>query len=226
MTAVLSVAEAVARRRSCRAFLSTPVPVETVVDIVAAACRAPSGANLQPWRVHLLSGATRDALVARVHAAAPDKPFGDGPDYAIQPEQLTPIEKARHEAVAAEMYAAAGVIRDDPASRLGHRMRSWAFFGAPIGLILTIDRRMQPGQWADVGMFAQNIMLLALERGLETCAQQSWALWGETIRDQLGIGGEQLIYGGIAIGYGDVDDRINGFRTDRAPLDEFLTVHR
>jgi len=221
----LTIGEAVAKRRSCRAFLAKPVPMEMVLDIIVRASRAPSGVNLQPWQIHVLHSEKRDALVRRVHELAPEQMLGEGPDYALHPE-MTPTEKARHEGVSAVMYAAAGVDRHDVQSRFAHRLRNWSFFGAPVGLIFTIERRMQPGQWADVGMFAQNIMLLALEHGLETCAQESWALWPDLIRDHLGLGEEHMVYAGMAIGYADLDHPINGFRTERAEPAEFITVHR
>jgi nitroreductase len=222
--ASLTVGEAVARRRSCRAFLPDPVQTELVLDILRQAARAPSGANIQPWQVHLLTGEARARLVRRVHELAPEMPLGEGPDYTIHPE-MTPAETARYQAASGAMYDAVGISRDDAAARLDHRLRNWRFFDAPIGLILTIERRMQPGQWADVGMFAQTVMLLALEHGLETCAQESWSLWPGVIREQLGLDAEHIVYAGIAIGYPDLAHPINAIRSDRADLPDYVTVH-
>lgn len=221
----LSVREAVARRRSCRAFLPDPVPVELVLNILRQAGRAPSGSNIQPWQVHLLAGEARDRLVRRVHALAPEMPLGAGPDYMIHPE-MPAAETARYQEVSSTMYASVGIDRDDPAARLGHRLRNWSFFDAPIGLILTIERRMQPGQWADIGMFAQTIMLLALDHGLETCAQESWSLWPGVIRDHLGLDDHPIVYAGIAMGYPDHAHPINGVRAGRADLADYVTIHR
>jgi nitroreductase len=223
--ASLSIGDAVAQRRSCRAFLPDPVPVELILEILRQAGRTPSGANIQPWQVHLLTGEARERLVRRVHELAPEMPLGEGPDYTLHPE-LSAAETARHHAVSSTMYASVGIDRDDAAARLGHRLRNWSFFGAPIGLILTIERRMQPGQWADVGMFAQTVMLLAMEHGLETCAQESWALWPGVIREQLGLDAEHIVYAGIAIGYPDLAHPINAARAARADLSEYVTVHR
>jgi len=123
------------------------------------------------------------------------------------------------------MYATIDVTREDKAGRLSQFARNWEFFGAPVGLFFTLDRNMQQGQWADVGMFMQNIMLLARERGLDTCAQESWASWHEIVREELGIPGEQILFCGMALGYADHEHPINSLRAERAGLADYASFH-
>jgi len=103
-------------------------------------------------------------------------------------------------------------------------VRNWEFFGAPVGMIFTIDRQMQQGQWADLGMFLENIMLLAREEGLHTCPQEAWAVWPTTIREYLSVPPNEMIFCGMALGHADENAPINTLETERAPLDDFATI--
>src|SRR6516162_1687413 len=171
----MKVSEALATRKTVRAFKSDPIPAETIKEILVRAARAPSGGNLQPWRVYMLVGAARDELVRRVRAKRAEAPMGDMPEYHIYPPELTEPYRTRRYRVGEMMYATMGIPREDKAARLKFFAGNWEFFGAPVGLIFTIDRQMQQGQWADLGMFMQSIMLLAREHGLHTCPQEAWA---------------------------------------------------
>ncbi len=176
----MKVSEAIATRKTIRAFLSDPVAADTVRDILVRASRAPSGGNLQPWHVYVLMDAARDELVRRVAEVRAGQPMGDAPEYHIYPPELSEPYKTRRFRVGEMMYATMGIPREDKASRLEFFGGNWKFFGAPVGLVFTIDRQMQQGQWADLGMFMQNVMLLARETGLHTCPQEAWALFHKT----------------------------------------------
>lgn len=216
-----TVSEAIATRRSVRAFLPDPVPEQTVREMVTAASRSASGGNLQPWRLYVLAGAAREALVRAVEERSAEKPFGDGPEYDIYPRDLTEPYVARRGAVAHGMYALLGIARDDRAARAAQMQENFRFFGAPVGMILTIDRQMGPPQFSDLGIFLQSLMLLARERGLHTCPQEAWSLWGATVREVVGVPDHELVFCGLCLGHADPDAAINRLCTDRAPLEEF-----
>jgi nitroreductase len=220
----MKVSEALATRRTTRAFLTRPVPLETVKQILEAAARAPSGGNLQPWKVYLLMGDARDELVRRVADARKEHPMGERPEYLIYPPQLTEPYRTRRFRVGEQMYATMGIPREDKAARLKFFACNWEFFGAPVGLIFTIERQMQQGQWSDLGMFLQSIMLLAREHGLHTCPQEAWAVWHRIIRDYLSVPENEMIFCGMGIGYADETAAVNSLISERAPLEEFVTV--
>jgi nitroreductase len=117
-----------------------------------------------------------------------------------------------------------GIPREDKAARLNFFSRNWEFFGAPVGLIVTIDRQMQQGQWADVGMFLQSVMLLAREHGLDTCPQEAWAVWHRIIRAFLAVPDNEMVFCGMGIGYADRSHPVNALVSDRAPLAEFVIL--
>ncbi|HWA03025.1 MAG TPA: nitroreductase [Rhizomicrobium sp.] len=217
----MKVSEAIASRKSVRAFRPDPVSRETVEKILALAARAPSGGNLQPWKVYVLMGEAREELIRRVAERRRTKALGEAPEYHIYPPALTEPYKTRRFRIGEAMYGTLGIPREDKAARLAFFSGNWEFFGAPVGLIVTIDRQMQQGQWADVGMFLENVMLLAREHGLHTCPQEAWAVWHRIIRDYLEVPENEMIFCGMAIGHADEKHPVNGLVSDRVPLDEF-----
>jgi nitroreductase len=219
----MKVSEALATRKTIRAFRPDPVSRETIEAILAAASRAPSGGNLQPWKVYALFGEARDELIRRVAERRKTKALGEAPEYLIYPPALTEPYKTRRFKIGEAMYATMNIAREDKMARLNFFSGNWEFFGAPVGLIITIDRQMQQGQWADVGMFLQSIMLLAREHGLHTCPQEAWAVWHRIIREYLNVPEEEMIFCGIAIGYADEAHPVNALHSERAPLEEWVT---
>jgi nitroreductase len=220
----MKVSEAIATRKTTRAFLPDAVPLQTVQRILSLAARAPSGGNLQPWKVYVLIGAARDELIRRVAEARHEHPMGERPEYHIYPPQLSEPYRTRRFRVGEAMYATMGIPREDKPARLAFFARNWEFFGAAVGMIFTIDRQMQQGQWADLGMFLQSIMLLAREHGLHTCPQEAWAVWHRVIREYLNVPQEKMIFCGMGLGYADGTAPVNSLVTERAPLDEFVVV--
>jgi nitroreductase len=221
-TASTTVSEAIETRRSTRAFLPDPVPDATVRELVATATRAASGGNLQPWRLYVLTGAARDRLVAAVAEKRKTKPL-DGLEYDIYPRDLTKPYTTRRGRVAAQMYELVGIARDDTDARNAQMAKNFEFFGAPVGMILCIERQMGPPQFCDLGLFLGNLMLLARERGLHTCPQEAWSVWGQTIREVVGVPDDELVFCGVALGYADPRHPINDLRSDRAPLEDFAS---
>ncbi|MDX5392513.1 MAG: nitroreductase [Caulobacteraceae bacterium] len=207
----MNVSEAVARRISVRAFKSDPVPGAVVREILEAAARAPSGGNLQPWRVHALTGAPLQALKDKVAA----NPFGEAPEYDVYPPNLWEPFRTRRFECGEDLYATIGIPREDKAARLRQLARNGELFGAPVGLFFSLDRKVGPPQWSDVGMFMQTVMLLATERGLATCAQEYWARYPRTLAESLGLPDDHMMFSGMAMGYADETAPINTLRTRR-----------
>ncbi len=222
----MKVSEALATRKTIRAFRADPVAPETIREILTVASRAPSGGNLQPWKVYALLGEARDELVRRVALKRQETPMGEAPEYHIYPPTLSEPYRTRRFRIGEQMYAALGIPREDKLARLQFFAGNWEFFGAPVGLIFTIGREMQQGQWSDLGMYLQSIMLLAREHGLDTCPQEAWAVWHSTIREYLDVPQNEMIFCGMAIGYADQSAPVNTVVSERAPLEEFVVFRQ
>ncbi len=217
----MDVRDAVASRFSFRAFLPTPVPLATVREILARAARAPSGGNLQPWRVHALAGAVLEDLKARIRPHAPSNPRGEGAEYQVYPSPLKEPYNTRRFEVGADLYRAIGIPREDRAARYRQYARNFEFFDAPVGLLFTIDRSMGAPQWSDLGMYIQTVMLLARAYGLDTCSIEAWTHWHKTASAFLALPVEEMVFCGMALGHGDPAAAINGWRSTRENLDSF-----
>ena len=219
----MKVSDAINTRITTRAFLDRPVPGEVLRRILETAKRAPSGGNLQPWHVWVLAGEPMVRFKALIKEKAAVTPRGEGTEYNIYPAELKEPYKARRFKCGEDMYATINVPREDKFGRLMNFARNFEFFGAPAAFFFAIDRQMQQGQWADLGMFMQSIMLLAREEGLHTCPQEAWAIWHKTVGEYLSIPADLMLFCGMGIGFIDEAHPINRLRTDRAPLDEFAT---
>ncbi|HEV2363844.1 MAG TPA: nitroreductase [Caulobacteraceae bacterium] len=210
----MDVSEAVAARISVRAFLDRPVAGALVRDILERAARAPSGGNLQPWRVFALAGGPLGAFKAKVAAGRME-----APEYAVYPPNLWEPFRTRRWECGEDLYGAIGIGRDERPKRLAQLARNGGFFGAPVGLFFCIDRNLGPPQWADLGMYMQTVMLLALERGLDTCPQEYWANYPKLVAEFLGLPAAEMVFSGMAMGYRDKDASINRWRTRRDPFE-------
>lgn len=219
----MDVREAVASRYSCRAFLPTPVLEATVRDIVARAARAPSGGNLQAWRIYAIAGARIAALRAFLAPRMDELPKAEGGEYQIFPSPMEEPYRTRRFAVGEQLYRSIGVARKDRPARYRQYANNFQFFGAPVGLFFAIDRSMLPAQWGDIGGLIQTIMLLARDYGLHTCPQQAWVSWQRTLRAFLDLPDELMLFCGMALGYADEAAPINSWRSPREPLDAFAT---
>lgn len=219
----MKVSEAVAARRSVRGFLDTPVDPGLLHAVVAGAARAPSGGNLQPWHVDVLTGeplARLKAIMAEKLAAG----AMESAHYAIYPPALARPYKDRRFEVGMALYGAMGIARDDHDGRNRQFRGNFDFFGAPAALFCTVNRAMGPPQWSDLGMYLQSVMLLAVEAGLATCAQECWAMYPDTVGAFLDLPPERMVFCGMAIGYEDASAPANALRSARAPEAEWLRL--
>lgn len=218
----VNVSEAVARRVSIRAYSADPVPGELVREVLRKAGHAPSGGNLQPWKVAVLAGeplARFKALVAARQAAGQTEQA----EYDVYPPNLWEPLRARRTATRPPRFRALGF---DPSDKAGDRelgRLNADFFGAPVALFFSIDRRCGKAQWSDMGMFYQTVMLLAVEAGLDTCPQMFWARWPKTIAEFTGMPDDHTIYAGMSMGYRDPAHPINAIVTEREPLESYAT---
>ncbi len=214
----MDVRDAVESRRSVRAFRDDPVPDAVVRDLLERAARAPSGGNLQPWRIFVVNG---DAL-GRLHAHLDERDF-EAPGYDIYPPGLVEPYRTNRFAVGEQMYELLGIPREDKAARLARLAENYRFFGAPCGLFCFIDKAMGPPQWSDLGMFLQSFMLLARGAGLDTCAQEAWAMRSAAVAGFVGAPDHWMLFCGMAIGHADPDVPVNTLVSQRQPIDEWAT---
>lgn len=214
-----------ASRRSIRAFLPDPVPRADIERIITAAARAPSGTNTQPWHVHVLAGAARDRMVAAVcHAfdtAAGEHQF----EYDYYPAEFFDPYLGRRRKVGFDLYALLGIAKGDKVAMQAQHRRNYEFFGAPVGLMFTIDRRMGKGSWLDYGGFMQSVMLAARALGYDTCPQAAWIQFHKVVREQLALPDNHQLVCGMALGRADPDAVANRLVTERAPLSEYVFFH-
>jgi len=215
------VFEAARTRRSIRAYRPDPVPAEVVREIVALGRHAPSGSNIQPWRVHVMTGATLQRVGAAIRQAYLNDEPGHRRDYDYYTDPVFEPYLARRRQCGWGLYSLLGIGRGDREKSKAYRARNYEFFGAPVGLVFTIDRKLEKGSWLDYGMFLQTIMLAARARGLHTCPEAAIASYPGVVRRELGITGEWVVICGMAMGYGDPDALINTFQPPRIGVDEY-----
>jgi len=218
-----TVDQAITSRRSIRAYLPTPVPRQTIEEILAVAARAPSGTNTQPWKVHVLTGAARQRLSDRI-CAAHDDPAQRGQhteEYAYYPTEWRSPYVDRRRKVGWDLYSLLGITKTDKARMHAQHARNYAFFDAPVGLIFTIDRVMQQGSWLDYGMFLQSIMVAARGRGLDTCPQAAFTQFHRIISEELQLPPEEMVVCGMALGHADPKAIENTLVTEREPVAGF-----
>lgn len=211
--------EAMRGRASTRAFRDQSVSTNQVQSILDAARWAPSGVNIQPWQVAVVRGATKERLAEAMIAARESSQAN--PDYQYYPSDWVEPFKERRKQCGLALYQALEIRREDKDKQKAAWNNNYRFFGAPVGLLIFLDRRLGQGAWIDMGMFMQNIMLAARAEGLATCPQASVADYPDLVRDLLGIEPELALLGGIALGYADTEAAVNRYRTEREPVENF-----
>lgn len=219
-----AVDAAICSRRAVRAFLPTPVPRDTVQDILRVASRAPSGTNMQPWKVAVLTGVAREGLTAKILAAFNDPQELElhREEYDYYPPQWKSPYIERRRAIGKGLYGLLGIGKGDEARMHAQFGRNYAFFGAPVGLIFSIDRDLAQGSWLDYGTFLQSVMIAARGRGLDTCPQQAFARFHRIVAEHIGMPASDMLVCGMSLGWADPAAVENGLVTERAPLEQFV----
>ena len=220
----MDVTTAVHQRISTRAFLDTPISEAEVKDWLTAGQRAPSGGNLQPWRVIALAGEAKAEVSQMAMGALMENPKGEPTDRPIYPKDLWNPHEERRQTIGKQMFETLGIAKDDRAARLAWFAGNFRFFAAPLALFLVIDERMGHGQWAHCGMYLQTLALLAEERGWGTCMQECWGMLRPSLKTHLKLGETEMVWCGMAVGYPDKDAKVNTLRAERAELGEVATL--
>ena len=216
---MISVSEAVEKRKSIRSFIDKPVSDEIIKKILEKASRSPSGGNLQPWKIYILNGQSMNEFLL----FQKDWKGTDHPEYPIYPSNLKePYRTSRFE-VGEQLYGSIGIEREDKEARYNQMLENFNFFGAPAALFCFIDRQMNQPQWSDLGMFLQTFMLLAQEEGIDTCAQESWSLKQKLVSEFVSAEADLMLFCGMAIGYKEMSAPINNYQTKRRNIDEWVT---
>ena len=213
------VADAVATRRSVRAFADTPVPLETIRNLLDQARWAPSGCNFQPWEATVLTGAPLKALQDRLLGSAVDDPL----EYDFSAPGRVEKYQNRLKSLGAAVYGAMGIAREDSDSRAAFTRANCLSFGAPVLLLCHFPKLMKEAQWSDMGMWLQTIMLLVRGEGLDSCPQEYMGVYGRTIKAHLGLSADTMLFCGLAIGWRAPDAPVNDFDRERVPLEDHVT---
>ena len=220
-TVKMDVYEAVTSRRAVRGFRDEPVSRAVLERVLSAAAWAPSGSNIQPWNIYVLTGAPLAELKTRaVERVSHGDPW-DERQYEMYPPALKSPYGERRSAFGRERYSALGIAREDLEARQRAAIGNWKCFGAPAALFCYIDRDMDRPQWSDLGMYLQTVMLLLRAEGLHSCPQMAWSVYRKTVAEILSPPAELILFCGMSIGFEDVT--ADHFRTGRAPLDETVT---
>lgn len=216
--------EAIRTRRSVRAFLSTPVHQGVVEQLLALAARAPSGTNIQPWKARVVAGEVRDRLCrAILDAIEREGAEAHRREWNYYPERWREPFIGRRRKIGWDLYGLLGIAKGDFEATERQRRRNFEFFGAPVGLVFTLDEDLQIGSWLDLGIFIGTFMIAARGAGLDTCAQAAFADYHAVIRRELGIPESEIIICGMALGYADPNAPENRLVTERASPAEFAS---
>ncbi|MGQ4878096.1 nitroreductase [Billgrantia sp. LNSP4103-1] len=221
----MHVDDAIQSRKSVRRFLPDPVSCETVAHIIEVASRAPSGNNIQPWKVHVVTGVARERLSNSILAAY-DAGEDHHPEYDYYPTAWFEPYRERRQRCGYGLYETLGIKREDKVRRHAQMRRNFHFFDAPVAMIVTLDRRLEAGSYMDAGMLIQSLMLAARGQGLHTCAQAALAWYHAIIREQLGLETNELVLCAIALGHEAPEAPENHFITEREPLASIATFPR
>lgn len=219
--AATDVFSAIQTRRSVRAYTPQLVSPEVLLEVIDAGRHAPSGSNLQPWQVYVLTGQTLQRVSAAIQRAFLSEEPGHQRDYAYCTEQIVEPYLSRRRACGWGLYQTLSIGRGDHEKSRAYRVRNYNFFGAPVGLVFTIDRDLERGSWLDYGMFMQTLMLAARARGLHTCAEASIASFPDIVRRELAITHDQVVVAGMAMGYADETAVVNQFQPQRIAVEEY-----
>lgn len=213
------------QRKSVRAFNRTQIDKAIIEQMLSLAATAPSGGNMQPWKVHVLTGGKRRDLSTALKKAYVTKPNLAKDDYIYYPPTALQPYSERIIQAGADLYQSLSIERRDVKARRDQQMRNYDFHGAPVGLILTMDARLQAGSYVDMGIFISHILMAAESLGLATCAQASFISYADIVRSTLNIAKTEKVICGIALGYEDKDHPINLYKRPRIAIEDFVEWH-
>ena len=215
----MNVTDAVNSRASIRSFKNIPVKNSLIKDLLLKASRAPSGGNLQPWKIFVINNESMTKFLEfQENWSQPETP-----SYEIYPSPLKEPYRSYRYDLGEQMYDLIGISRDDKEGRIAQVLENFNFFGAPCAFFCYIDKDMGPPQWSDLGMFLQTFMLLAKEAGLDTCPQEAWSMKQQSVSSFVGSHPEDILFCGMSIGYMNPNAEINKLKSERSPIDNWAT---
>lgn len=217
MVTAMELVDAIYKRMSVRQFTDEPVADSVIRKMLADASRAASGGNVQPWRIYVVNGES----MARLREFLKTKPPVDEPEYEIYPSGLTEPYRTNRFELGEQMYATLGIAREDKEGRRRQFAHNNDFFGATATIFCYVDRQMGSPQWSDLGMFLQNFMLLAVDSGLGTCAQEYWSVRHKSVTEFVGAPENEMLFCGVALGHVDESAPVNSLKSQRMPVDQF-----
>lgn len=215
-----AVENAIRSRRSIRRFLPTPVPRETLETLLELASRAPSGTNTQPWKVYALAGSARTALSDAILAEYASGRKAER-EFDYYPKEWVDPWLSRRRTVGLALYQLLGIPKGDKARMTEQTGRNYKFFDAPVGVILTMNRKLGHGMFLDIGIFIGNFITAARALGLDTCVQTAFADYPDVVRKALNLPDDELVVGGIALGHADPAAPENQLVSEREPVSGF-----
>ena len=219
----MDVSQAIEGRQSIRSFdARRDVAGTLITSILGTASRAPSGSNIQPWHVYVVTGAAKNRITEACTARYLSGDEGES-EYHYYPQAWRQPYIGRRRQTGFGLYGLLGIDKADIAAVQEYRVTNYQFFGAPVGLFFTIDRDMELGSWLDYGMFIQSVILSARGAGLETCAQAAFCPYYDSVMPLLGAPDEQMLVCGMSLGYPLSEAVINSYRTERIPVEAFTT---
>ncbi len=214
-----TLSEIIKNRKSIRSFLDKPVSNDIIREMLERSSRAPSGGNLQPWKIYIVNEKSMKGFLE----FQKNWKGKEEPPYSIYPEKLKEPYRTSRNQMGEQMYSLLNIKREDKIGRMNQMLKNFDFFGAPVGMFCFIDKQMGLPQWSDLGMFLQTFMLLAVDKNLDTCAQESWSLKQNCVKTYLNISDDSILFCGMSIGHANMDDKVNELNTPRRPIDEWAT---
>lgn len=217
MVAIMELVDAIYKRMSVRQFTNEPIADSVIHKMLEDAARAASGGNVQPWRIYVVNGES----MTRLREFLQTKPPVDEPEYEIYPSGLTEPYRTNRFELGEQMYATLRIAREDKEGRRRQFAHNNDFFGAPAAIFCYVDRQMGSPQWSDLGMFLQNFMLLAVDSGLGTCAQEYWSVRHKSVTEFVGAPENEMLFCGVALGHVDEAAPVNSLKSQRMPVEQF-----
>jgi nitroreductase len=221
----MTVIDSLKKRKSVRAFLKKEVEIEKINTILESAILCPSGVNMQPFEVYVVSGDKKLQIENKMLEAF-DNNQKEKMDYQYYPLEWIEPFKSRRKELGLLLYSTLGITKDDKEKQINQWKSNYKAFGAPTVIYFFMDSSLDKGSYIDYGIFLQSIMLVATQLGLATCPMASLAEFPTIVKNELNIPKDKILVCGIAIGYEDEIAIINSFKSQRIKLEEFTKFYK
>lgn len=223
---ILDAHTAIRTRHSVRRFLSTPVEPTVIERILDTAGHSASGHNIQPWKVYVVQGNTKQKITEAILKVLDTEPEeAHQPEFDYYPSEWFDPYISRRREVGFKLYELLKIDRADKVGRARQMRENFHFFGAPVGIFVTFDRRLATGTYMDIGMFLQSLMVATRAEGLDTCAQAIFTWYHRVLRAILPIHERELVVCGLSLGYADQSAPENSLRAPKMKSNKFVSYY-